>query len=272
MFGLTQRVAVNAVKAAFRALAMSLVFSSLSAAPQLAQAGLVELVVAAKPSVLAVGVFNATTSPRFTFRGTGFVVGDGQLVVTNAHVLPESADGAAGAQFGNQLRVLAIGPGAPQERVATVVKVDVARDLALLRIDGAPLPALSLASAVSVAEGKDVAFIGYPIGAVLGIVPVTHRGIVSAVTQAVLPQANSRVLSGRAAAQLREGSFPIYQLDATAYPGNSGGPLFDIETGHVIGVLNMVLLKGTRESALSQPSGISYAIPVRHVLDLLARP
>ncbi|KAI1696825.1 hypothetical protein Ddc_20131 [Ditylenchus destructor] len=36
------------------------------------------------------------------------------------------------------------------------------------------------------------------------------------------------------------------QLDITAYPGNSGGPLLDIRTGKVVGVVNMVVQKGTR--------------------------
>ena len=70
---------------------------------------------------------------------------------------------------------------------------------------------------------------------------------------------------------LRNGTFEIFQLDATAYPGNSGGPLFDPNTGEVLGVMNMVLIKGTRESALSQPSGIAYAIPARFVRELLER-
>jgi serine protease Do len=48
--------------------------------------------------------------------------------------------------------------------------------------------------------------------------------------------------------------------------------VFDAETGQVIGVINMVLIKGTRESSLSTPSGISYAIPVRFVRDLLDTP
>ena len=231
-------------------------------------AGLVELVAASKPSVLAVGVYNATTSPRFTFRGTGFVVGDGNHVVTNAHVLPDPANDS----FGSQLRVLAMVGGSPQERVATVVRLDTTHDLVLLRIDGPALPALPLAGPQGVAEGSDVAFIGYPIGAALGLTPVTHKGIVSAVTSVALPQANARTLTGRAAAQLRDGAFQFYQLDATAYPGNSGGPLLDVQTGLAIGVVNMVLLKGTRESALSQPSGISYAIPIRFVLDLITGP
>jgi hypothetical protein len=45
---------------------------------------------------LAVGTYNATDNPRFGFRGSGFVVGDGNLLITNAHVLPpEVAAGTA---------------------------------------------------------------------------------------------------------------------------------------------------------------------------------
>ena len=98
-----------------------------------------------------------------------------------------------------------------------------------------------------------------------------NRAMVSSITQARLPSARGSQLNAEAIRGLREGNFQIFQLDATAYPGNSGGPLFDAVSGEVVGVMNMVLLKGTRESALSQPSGISYAIPARHVRDMLAR-
>ena len=59
------------------------------------------------------------------------------------------------------------------------------------------------------------------------------------------------------------------QLDATAYPGNSGSPLYDPASGKVVGVLNMVLVKESRENVLSQPSGITYAIPVQPLIELL---
>ena len=71
--------------------------------------------------------------------------------------------------------------------------------------------------------------------------------------------------------RLTTGSFPVFQLDATAYPGSSGSPLYDAETGVVIGIVNMVLVKGTKESALSQPSGITYAVPSRHLKSLIDR-
>ena len=61
----------------------------------------------------------------------------------------------------------------------------------------------------------------------------------------------------------------MLQLDATAYPGNSGSPVYDPDTGDVLGIINMVLVKSTKESALSQPSGITYAVPSSHLQSLL---
>jgi S1-C subfamily serine protease len=65
--------------------------------------------------------------------------------------------------------------------------------------------------------------------------------------------------------------FPVFQLDATAYPGNSGSPMYDVETGRVVAILNMVFIKTTRENILSQPSGIAFAIPIRHLRELLVK-
>ncbi|MBX3642213.1 MAG: trypsin-like peptidase domain-containing protein [Rubrivivax sp.] len=233
-----------------------------------ARAGLEELIVAAKPSVVAVGVYNPTGNPRFGFRGSGFVVGDGNFVVTNLHVLPDviPPGGAEGS-----LAVVAPRLGSADSaggRGAKVVATDREHDLALLRIDGAPLPALQLAEA-GAREGTSIALIGFPIGGVLGFSPVTHRGIVASVTTIALPAPSSQSLSNQAINRLRQGTFEVYQLDATAYPGNSGGPVLDLASGEVVAVLNMVLVKGSRETALSQPTGISYAIPVRFVSELL---
>jgi S1-C subfamily serine protease len=45
-----------------------------------------------KSSVVAIGTFQKTRRPPSVFRGTGFVIGDGLYVATNAHVLPEKLD------------------------------------------------------------------------------------------------------------------------------------------------------------------------------------
>ena len=221
-----------------------------------------------KPSVVIVGSYNPTAAPRFSLRGTGFVVGSGNWVVSNAHVLPAPGSTETQGQLVVQVRT---GPDTFQTRAARVLDKDVFHDLTLLQIDGPPVPALPLADSDRVKEGQELAFMGFPIGGALGFSSVTHRAMVSSITQARLPSAQSGQLNERAIRGLREGNFLIFQLDATAYPGNSGGPLFDPVSGEVVGVLNMVLLKGARESALSQPSGISYAIPARHVREMMAR-
>ena len=55
----------------------------------------------------------------------------------------------------------------------------------------------------------------------------------------------------------------VFQLDATAYPGNSGSLLYDPETGEVVGIINKLFVKESKEVVLEKPSGITYAIPVR---------
>ncbi len=231
-----------------------------------ARADLAALIAAAKPSVLPVGTYSATNSPRFNFRGTGFVVGDGTLVVTNFHVLPPASE----VENYSSMMVMATRQAdSGQLRRARVVATDRPRDLALLRIEGAPLPALTLGDPGAAREGQSIALLGFPIGGMLGFAPVTHRGIIASITTVALPAANAQQLDPRALVRLREGNLEIFQLDATAYPGNSGGPVLDADTGHVLGIINMVFVKGSRESALTHPSGISYAIPVRHLQELL---
>ena len=232
------------------------------------EAGLVDVIAVAKRSVAAVGTFNELDNPRFTFRGTGFVVGDGRLLITNAHVLPAPVGGEGKSVLAIQFDS---GAGSLEVRAATVARVDPTHDLALLRFEGNALPALRIADAKDIHEGLAVALIGFPIGGVLGFRPVTHRGIISSITAVALPPANSQQLNEKTVRRLREGNFDIYQLDATAYPGNSGGPLLNAENGDVVGVVNMVLVKSTKESALSQPTGITYAIPARFVEELIRR-
>lgn len=235
--------------------------------PATLRADLVTILPQIKPSIVAVGTYQRTRSPAFQFRGTGFVVGDGRLVATNAHVLPEAV-----AADNMELLVVVV-PTEDQKAVVRPVSrgpSDKGRDLALLRLEGgSPLPALKLAGSAAVQEGQAVAFTGFPIGNVLGMTPVTHRGIVSAITPIGIPQANARNLDPALVRRLAHDVFRVYQLDATAYPGNSGSPLYDPANGKVIGVMNMVFVKSTKENVLSDPSGISYAIPIEYLDKLL---
>ena len=221
-----------------------------------------------KPSIVAVGTYQRTRSPAFRFRGTGFVVGDGTAVATNAHVLPEKLD-----RGGMEALVVVVPNDAHTGTVRPVspAAADRNRDLAILKLEGGPpLPALRLAGGALVQEGQEVAFTGFPIGNVIGLTPVTHRGIVSAITPIGIPQANARDLNPTLVRRLSGDAFRVYQLDATAYPGNSGSPLYHPGSGEVLGVLNMVFVKSTKENVLSDPSGISYAIPVEYLRALLA--
>ena len=235
---------------------------------------LVAVAATARASVLPVGTYSATDSPRFGFRGSGFVLGDGTLLATNFHVLPSAAE-AGGTR---QLVVIVPKPGTgaaaagnnAEVRSATVVASDRTRDLALLKLDGAPLPALKLGEAGGAREGQAVALVGFPVGGVFGFSPVIHRGIIASITSAALPAPTAQQLDARAISRLREGNFEVFQLDATAYPGNSGGPLLDAANGQVLGIINMVLVRGSRETALTNPTGITYAIPVRHLHELMA--
>jgi len=227
----------------------------------------IDTIARVKRSVVGVGTFERDRSPAFAFRGTGFAVAGGTTIATNAHVLPESLDIARN----EVLAILLPGTHDVAARVRPVQRlaVDTGSDLALLKLEGEPLPALALRDSDGVREGQPILMTGFPLGAVLGPYAATHRGMVSAITPIAIPQANSANLNPALVHRLTSGTFPVFQLDATAYPGNSGSPIYDPATGEVLGIVNMVFVKGTKESALSQPSGITYAVPARHLDALL---
>lgn len=238
-----------------------------------AESELVEQTIAKiKPSVVAVGTFERTRSPPFQFRGTGFVVGDGSLIATNAHVLPDSIDATRREQIAILIPAEFREGVQPQVRVRAVTPAarDDAHDLALLRLDGPPMPALVIGDSSAVREGRAVYFTGFPIGSVLGAFAATHRATVAAITPIAIPQRRDAELRAATVHRLKLGAYPVFQLDGTAYPGNSGSPVFEARSGAVIGVINMVLVKATKESLLAQPSGIAYAIPAEHLRDLMA--
>ncbi len=217
-----------------------------------------------KPSIVAIGTFSRLQNPQFRFLGSGFVAGDGRQIVTSAHVLP-TIDPAR-----NEVLAIAI-PLGRQSRVYEAKPQSINRDadLAVLESSGPAMPALTIAAADEAREGNEVLLLGFPIGGALGLFPAVHRGIIAAITPMISPASNSSALKASQLTVMRGDPITLLQLDATTFPGNSGGPVIDTATGRVVGVVNLGLAKGNRESAIQYPSGISYAIPVRYLLPLL---
>lgn len=235
--------------------------------PPLWAGELVQTIENVKPSIVGVGTVQGTRSPAVNILGTGFVLDDGLHVITSAHVVPEILDIANKESY-----TVITGKGKdPELRAATIVAIDKEHDLALLKISGAALPAMEIGDARKVREGQTLIFTGFPIGMILGFYPVTHRAMVSSITPIVLPAHNSRQLNAKLIGQLQKSAYTVFQLDGTAYPGSSGSPLYDPETGLVYGVVNMVFVKGKKEAVLSNPSGITYAIPGNYIRELLGR-
>jgi serine protease Do len=252
-----------------RLMALCKVMLVLLLSQQTAASNLADVIDRVRPAIVGVGTSYPPRQPIGGDRadkllGTGFVVADGHLVVTNYHVLPNKLDTA-------NKQVLAIFSGRGRDATvhpARVLAEDVLHDLALLEISSGPLPALALGDDGAVREGNPVAFTGFPIGAVLGLFPVTHTGIVSSITPVARTADAARDLSAAQLKRMRD-PFDVFQLDAIAYPGNSGSPVYHPHNGQVIGVVNSVFVKESRESVLERPSGITYAIPATWVRQLL---
>lgn len=221
-----------------------------------------------KPSVVAIGTAitgrpERMTEKPLTFRGTGFVVGNGRQIITNYHVIAKP--------WKKERETLAVFSGegnSAKARPARIVRIDKAHDLALLDIPPPALKPFKLGKN-KLRDGDSVAFTGFPLGFVLGLNRVTHRGMVSAITPLVTPVPDARHLKPEHVRRLRQSSSYVYQLDATAYPGNSGSPVYEVDTGMVVAVINSVFVKKTKETAITDPTGISYAIPAVYVNALL---
>lgn len=233
---------------------------------QSTEANLPDILQRIKPSVVAVGTFMPTRNPRAVFLGTGFVVSDGRRIITNAHVTSNKLDVAHLERFAIFYRH----DQKEYMQLAELTATDDEHDLAMLSLSEGKLPALEVGDSSQVREGELYAFTGYPIGMVLGLYPVTHRSIIAAISPNAIPVHASRQLNIKMLKKL-ETPYDVFQLDATAYPGNSGSPLYHIDTGKVIGIINKVFVQGSKENAITHPSGISYAIPSEHIKRLIAQ-
>ncbi|HYP69161.1 MAG TPA: serine protease [Thiobacillaceae bacterium] len=231
-----------------------------------ARADVADTLVRIKPAIVGIGTYQPGRSPGGQLKGTGFVVGDGRTVATCYHIVKPLLD-----LTHNETWAVFLGQGREVHyRVAKVLATDPSHDLALLRFEGAALPTLKLEDTQQAREGEQLYFTGYPIGSILGLYAATHRAGLAAIVPIYTPVPRAAELNARTIRQAYD-PFRIFQLDAIAYPGNSGSPLWQPETGAVLGVVNSVFVKGAKEAALTNPSGISFAIPADHVRALMDR-
>jgi putative serine protease PepD len=177
--------------------------------------------------------------------GTGIVLNDKGLILTNDHVV-------AGA---SRLTVAPKG-SSTVTRAATLVGEEANDDLALIKIDssGLGLKPLSLVSSKSAQVGDAV----YAIGNPYGLDETLTRGIVSALARTIEAPNGSKITGA-------------LQTDAALNPGNSGGPLLNDE-GDVIGVNSQIASEAASVSG-SQPgsTGVGFAVSSDTVAEAVKR-
>ncbi|MBL8416509.1 MAG: DegQ family serine endoprotease [Propionivibrio sp.] len=164
-------------------------------------------------------------------QGSGFILREDGIVLTNAHVV----DGA------DEVMVKLIDK---REFKAKVLGIDKPSDVAVLKIEAQNLPTLKMGSAANTRVGEWVLAIGSPFG----FENSASAGIVSAKSRS-LPDDNY---------------IPFIQTDVAVNPGNSGGPLFNM-AGEVIGINSQIY------SRTGGYQGLSFAIPIEVVMNVEAQ-
>ena len=154
--------------------------------------------------------------------GSGFIVSSDGIILTNAHVVAEASE-------------ITVKLTDRREFDAKVLGVDKRTDIAVLKIEAKNLPAVRIGHASELKVGEWVAAIGSPFG----FENTITSGIVSAKARA-LPDENY---------------VPFIQTDVAVNPGNSGGPLFNMD-GEVVGINSQIF------SRTGGFMGLSFAIPI----------
>jgi Do/DeqQ family serine protease len=175
----------------------------------------------------------AQRSPRLRGMGSGVIVSVDGYVLTNHHVIDNADDIRVEMTDGRTFE-------------AEVVGVDEPTDLALLKVEAANLPRLTLGNSDAVNVGDIVLAVGNP----LGVGQTVTAGIISA--------------KGRSTA-IGDGSYEDFlQTDAPINHGNSGGALVNLD-GELIGINSQIL--STSEGNI----GIGFAIPANMARNVMGQ-
>lgn len=164
--------------------------------------------------------------------GTGVVIVDKGLILTNLHVV----DGAAKI-------TVTFADGSQSD--ARVVNLMPENDLAVLQALTIPddLHAATMRSTNGLAPGEAVLAVGFPFG----IGPSASQGVVSGLKREFRSPEGRRILTN------------LIQFDAAANPGNSGGPLVTMD-GHVVGIVTAIM----NPTAARTFIGIGFAVPIEN--------
>jgi serine protease Do len=154
--------------------------------------------------------------------GSGFIVSPDGYILTNRHVVEGASEVTVRLVDQREFR-------------AKVVGTDERTDIAVLKIEATGLPVVRFGDPAQVRPGQWVLAIGSPFG----FQNSATAGIVSAIGRS-LPTENY---------------VPFIQTDVAVNPGNSGGPLFNLQ-GEVIGINSQIF------SRTGGFMGVSFAIPI----------
>ena len=162
------------------------------------------------------------STPQERGSGSGFILTPDGYILSNAHVVADADE-------------VTVRLTDRREFPAKVIGADPYTDVALLKIPATNLPTVKIGDPNKLRPGEWVVAIGSPFG----LENTATAGIVSATARAV---------SG-------DSPVPFIQSDVAVNPGNSGGPLFNLQ-GEVVGINSMIF------SRTGGYMGLSFAIPI----------
>ena len=169
--------------------------------------------------------------------GSGFLISQDGYILTNNHVV-EGAE------------TLTVTLTSGEEYEAELIGTDAENDVALIKIDGTDLPAVSIGDSDAIQVGEEICAIGNPLGTLTNTLTV---GYVSALDR-----------------EINENGIPIsmFQTDCVINSGNSGGPMFDM-SGNVIGITT-AKYSSSGSSASAAIEGIGFCIPINDAMEIAA--
>ncbi|MDB6086605.1 MAG: degP [Gammaproteobacteria bacterium] len=164
--------------------------------------------------------------------GSGFIVSPDGYVLTNAHVVADASE-------------VTVKLTDRREFAAKVIGVDKRSDVALIKIAATDLPFVHFGDPARIRPGQWAIAIGSPFGFENSVT----AGVVSAVNRPLPPDESGSSYNS------------FIQTDAAVNPGNSGGPLFNLD-GQVIGINSQIY------SRTGGYMGMSFAIPIDVALNV----